>query len=88
MAGGNNDQSVTDHETQNTVTTMPTPLDRKAKTARFLHTDKIVGRLGDFPELTKAVRAGDVATVSTLCAQLFHSNSATRRCQSPASNAA
>lgn len=88
MAGGNHDQSMMDHERQNAVTTMPRPLDRKAKTARFLHSDKIVGRLGDFPELTKAVRAGDVAMVNTLCAQLFHSNYATRRCQSPATNAA
>lgn len=33
--------------------------------------DKLVCTLGDFPELTKAVRDGDLATVSILCAQLF-----------------
>ena len=27
--------------------------------------------LGEFPELTKAVRTGDLAAVSILCAQLF-----------------
>jgi hypothetical protein len=34
--------------------------------------------LGEFRELTKAVREGDVAAVSTLCAQLFDLNSATK----------
>jgi len=48
-----------------------------AENARFAYTDKIVGRLGDFPELTKAVREQDLATVSILCAQLFDLNSAT-----------
>jgi hypothetical protein len=28
--------------------------------------------LGEFPELTKAVRTGDLAAVSILCAQLFN----------------
>jgi hypothetical protein len=41
---------------------------------RFIHTDKIVGVLGEYPELTKAVRDGDVATVRILCAQLFDLN--------------
>ena len=36
----------------------------------------MVGVLGDFPELTTAVREGDVAAVSILCAQLFDLNAA------------
>ena len=36
-----------------------------------VYSDKMVCTLGDFPELTKAVRDGDLATVSILCAQLF-----------------
>lgn len=48
---------------------------RKDEIARFVYTDKIVGRLGEFPELTRAVREGDLATVSFLCEQLFHLNS-------------
>ncbi len=45
----------------------------RIETLRFINTDKIVGVLGEFPELTKAVRDGDLATVSILCAQLFES---------------
>jgi hypothetical protein len=40
--------------------------------------DKVVCTLGEFPELTKAVRDGDLATVSILCAQLFDLNSETK----------
>ena len=47
----------------------------KAEAARFVHTDKIVGMLGEFPELAKAVREGDLARVTVLCAQLFDLNS-------------
>jgi hypothetical protein len=47
----------------------------KAKPARFLHTDHIVGMLGEFPELTTAVREGDLNTVSILCARLYVLNS-------------
>jgi len=47
----------------------------KADAVRFVHSDKIAGMLGGFPELTKAVRDGDLATVCFLCAQLFNSNS-------------
>ena len=50
----------------------------KVTTARFVHTDKIVRRLDEFPELTKALREGDLATVSILCAQLFELNSDTK----------
>ena len=42
---------------------------------KLVYTDKIVGRLGEFRELTKAVRDGDLATVSFLCEQLFQLNS-------------
>ena len=45
---------------------------------RFIHTDKIVGVFGEYPELTQAVRDGDVAMVRTLCAQLFDSNTQTK----------
>jgi hypothetical protein len=47
----------------------------KAKTAHFVHSDKTVGVLGEFPELTKAVREGDLEKISVLCGQLFVLNS-------------
>jgi len=37
-----------------------------------VYTDEMVCMLGEFPELTKAVRTGDLAAVSILCAQLFN----------------
>lgn len=66
---------VTRVNTQETVTTMTSPLYRKDEVARCIYTDRIAGRLGDFPELTQAVHEGDVATVSILCEQLFQLNS-------------
>ncbi len=42
-------------------------------TLRLMNADMTVGVLAEFPELTKAVRDGDLATVSILCAQLFES---------------
>ena len=50
----------------------------KAKTAHFVHSDKTVSVLGELPELTKAVREGDVTEISALCVQLFELNSAAR----------
>jgi hypothetical protein len=50
----------------------------RAKSACFVHSDNVVGVLGDFPELTKAVRKRDEAAVSILCAQLFDLNSAAK----------
>jgi len=47
----------------------------KAKTAHFVHSDKTVGVLGEFPELMKAVRERDVEKVSILRGQLFVLNS-------------
>jgi len=41
---------------------------------RYVHSDRIAGLLGDFPELTEAVRHGDVDTVSFLCEWLFELN--------------
>jgi hypothetical protein len=79
MAGGiSHQKAATKSEMQDTVTIMITTNRRKAEIARFVHTDRIVGRLGDFPQLTKAVRDGDLATVSILCAQLFDSNCLTK----------
>ena len=40
---------------------------------RFATTDNVVGLLGECPELTHAVREGDVSMVSVLCAKLFES---------------
>jgi len=57
----------------NPFLTLPTA--RVGEVARFVSTDKIAGRLGEFPELTRAVREGDLEKVSTLCAQLFILNS-------------
>lgn len=51
------------------------PIAGVGEIARFVYTDKIIDRLADCPELTKAGREGDVETVSILCAQLFHLNS-------------
>ena len=39
-----------------------------------VYSHKMVCTLGDFRELTKAVRDRDLATVSILCAQLFDLN--------------
>lgn len=57
-------------------------------TSRFIHTDGIAGRFGDFPELTKAVRAGDLETLRFLCEQLFRLNSHTNKRPGPSSVAA
>jgi hypothetical protein len=38
--------------------------------------------LGEFPELTKAVRTGDLAAVSILCAQLFDLDASRRTASS------
>jgi len=60
-------------DSQGTVTMMFSPLYRQAEIARFAYSDNIVGRLGEFPELTQAVREGDLETVRFLCEQLFSS---------------
>lgn len=44
---------------------------RKAESVLFLNTDTIAGKLGEFPELTKAVREGNLDTISGLCAGLY-----------------
>jgi hypothetical protein len=54
---------------------MPREDQGRAKTAHFVHSDKTVGVLGEFPELTMAVREGDVEKISILCGQLFVLNS-------------
>ncbi len=68
---------------QSTVTMMISPLYRQEEIARFVSTDGIVGRLGDFPELTQAVRTNDLEKISILCEELFHSNSTTQSRQNP-----
>ena len=40
---------------------------------RYVSTDNVVGLLGEYPELTHAVRKGDISLVSVLCARLFDS---------------
>jgi hypothetical protein len=52
-----------------------------AETAHFVHSDRAVGGLGDFPELTKAVRIGDLATVSMLCEKRFASTFSAEVCR-------
>jgi len=52
-----------------------------AEAIRFIYTDKIVGLLGEFPELTKAVREGNLATVTVLCAKVFESVAASSTMQ-------
>ncbi len=60
--------------------TIPVFISRKdpctVEHAHFIHSDKTVGVLGDLPELTSAVRKGDLEAISILCAQLFILNSA------------
>jgi len=46
---------------------------RSVEALRFISTDKVVGVLGQYPELTSAVRDRDLSTVSALCARLFTS---------------
>ena len=65
-------------EFQETKPFLTLPMARIVEVARFVYTDYIVGRLGDFPELTRAVREGDVGEFSALCVRLFELNSAAR----------
>jgi hypothetical protein len=46
----------------------------RAESVLFVRTDTIFGKLGEFPELTKAVREGDLDTISGLCAGLYFLN--------------
>ena len=50
---------------------MPTSTSARVESPAPLPTDEIVHTLAEFPELMKAVRDGDLATISILCAQLF-----------------
>jgi hypothetical protein len=50
---------------------MATPARMKYENATRFSGDKVVFRLDAFPELTKALRDGDVTTGRTLCARLF-----------------
>jgi hypothetical protein len=50
------------------MTIMATGIETSACAER----DRIVRRLDEFPELTKALRNGDVPTGRYLCAQLFN----------------
>ena len=54
---------------------MATPIDENPAS---VYSDEIVHTQGEFPELTKAVRDGDLATVSILCAQLFDLDASSR----------
>jgi len=49
----------------------------RAESALFVNTDTIFGKLGEFPELTKAVREGDLDAISGLCAGLYFLNAGT-----------
>jgi len=77
MAGN----AIRHSEFQDTPVMTLSPLYRKPDVARFVSTDKVVGMLGEFPELTKAVREGDLETVSILCAQVFILNPCQASCQ-------
>jgi len=74
VSGGISHNNPTRSEFQETNPFLTLPTARVGEVARFVYTDKIVGRFGEFPELTQAVREGDVATVSILCGQLFRLN--------------
>jgi hypothetical protein len=49
---------------------MATPSVKIAEHPILLHTDKIVRRLDDFPELLQALRDGDLVTVRLIWGQL------------------
>ena len=49
---------------------MPNNIDDKTLFAR--HTDKIVQKLDDFPELLQALRDADLLTARLFCARLFN----------------
>jgi len=51
---------------------MDTLTEKKADNAPSVHTDEIVCTLSEFPELTKAVRDGDLSAISDLCERLFY----------------
>jgi len=51
--------------------TMVTPLSTDLEISVVADRDKIVRTLDEFPELKKALRAGDVPTGRILCAKLF-----------------
>jgi hypothetical protein len=51
------------------------PKRNPVRAAHFVHSDKTVSVVGEFPELTKAVREGDVHKISVLCGHLFVLNS-------------
>ena len=68
VSSGTSHNNLMRSEFQDTNPFPTLPTARADEIARFIYTDKIVGRLGEFPELTKVVREGDVATISILCA--------------------
>ena len=51
------------------------PSEMRAENPPLVRSDEIVCALGNLPELTKAVRDGDLSTISVLCARLFYLNS-------------
>jgi hypothetical protein len=53
------------------MTIMATPARMKDEYAARFCVDKVVFRLDAFPELTKALREGDLTKGRTLCARLF-----------------
>ena len=59
-------------EPTNCMPIMETLTEKKADNAPSVHTNEIVCPLDDFPELTNAVRDGDLSTISDLCERLFH----------------
>ena len=50
----------------------------KTEIAHFGRSNRTVDSLSDYPELTKAVREGDVAEISAWCLQLFELNLSAR----------
>jgi len=75
VSGGTSHNNLMRSEFQETNPFLTLPTARVGEVARFIYTDNIVGRLGEFPELAKAVREGDLEKVSVLCGQLFILNS-------------
>jgi hypothetical protein len=64
----------TNTKSTDSMTIMARLTEIKAENASRVQSNEIVCTLGDLPELTKAVRSGDLSTISVLCARLFYLN--------------
>jgi len=62
-------------ESTDCMAIMETQAETRAESAPSFHTNEFVWTLDDLPELRKAVRDGDLSTISDLCERLFYLSS-------------